>query len=99
LATFRASGPWGGATKAGGEARLISLEPPAPIGNSRIGELLPVRERALSLMAANGATHLIILPHHPIDVIVLAVPVVSADPATETALALVRRLVLTPEAA
>ena len=32
------------------------------------------------------------------DVIVLAVPVISADPATETALALVRRLLaLTPE--
>jgi hypothetical protein len=51
-------------------------------------------------MVANNATHLIILDHDPIDVIALAVPVISADPATETALALVRRLlVLTPEAA
>jgi hypothetical protein len=50
-------------------------------------------------MAANSATHLIILSQDPIDVIVLAVPVISADPATETALALVRRLLaLTPEA-
>jgi hypothetical protein len=59
----------------------------------------PAVERAVSLMAANSATHLIILSHDPIDVIVLAVPVISADPATETALALVRRLLaLTPEA-
>ncbi len=60
----------------------------------------PAVERAVSLMVANSATHLIILSHDPIDVIVLAVPVISADPATETALALVRRLLaLTPEAA
>jgi hypothetical protein len=60
----------------------------------------PAVERAVSLMAANSATHLIILSHDPVDVMVLAVPVISADPATETALALVRRLLaLTPEAA
>ena len=54
----------------------------------------------LSLMAANNATHIIILSHEPVDLIVLAVPVISADPATETALALVRRvLALTPESA
>ena len=59
----------------------------------------PAVERAASLMAANSATHLIVLNHDPIDLIVLAVPVISADPATETALALVRRvLALTPEA-
>jgi hypothetical protein len=59
----------------------------------------PAVERTVSLMAANSATHLIILSHDPIDVLVLAVPVISADPATETALALVRRLLaLTPEA-
>jgi hypothetical protein len=52
----------------------------------------PAVERAVSLMAANSATHLIILNHDPVDLIVLAVPVISADPATETALALVRRL-------
>ncbi len=60
----------------------------------------PAVERAVSLMAANSATHLIILNHDPVDLIVLAVPVISADPATETALALVRRLLaLTPESA
>ena len=58
----------------------------------------PAAERMLSLMAAHNATHIIILSHEPIDLIVLAVPVISADPATETALALVRRvLALTPE--
>jgi len=60
----------------------------------------PAVERAASLMAANSATHLIILNHDPVDLIVLAVPVISADPATETALALVRRLLaLMPETA
>jgi hypothetical protein len=39
----------------------------------------------------------IILSHDPIDLIVIAVPVIFADPATETALGLVRRLLaLTP---
>jgi hypothetical protein len=60
----------------------------------------PAVERAVSLMTANSATHVIVLSPDPIDLIVLAVPVTSADPATETALALVRRLLaLTPEAA
>jgi hypothetical protein len=60
----------------------------------------PAVERAVSLLAANSATHLIILSHDPVDILVLAVPVVSADPATETALALVRRLLaLMPEVA
>jgi hypothetical protein len=60
----------------------------------------PAVERVASLMAANSATHLMILSHDPIDVIVTAVPVNSADPATETALDLVHRLlVLAPEAA
>jgi hypothetical protein len=60
----------------------------------------PAVERMLSLMAANHATHVIILSHDPVDLILLAVPVISTDPATETALALLRRLlVLTPEAA
>ncbi|MFH0299403.1 hypothetical protein AAFX91_19660 [Bradyrhizobium sp. 31Argb] len=58
----------------------------------------PAVERVLSLIAANSATHVIVLSHDPVDLIVLAVPVTSADPATETALALVRRLLaLTPE--
>ena len=60
----------------------------------------PAAERAMSLMTANSATHVIVLSQDPVDLIVLAVPVTSADPATETALALVRRLLaLTPEAA
>ncbi len=59
----------------------------------------PAVERMVSLMTANSATHVIVLSHDPMDLIVLAVPVTSADPATETALALVRRLLaLTPEA-
>jgi hypothetical protein len=60
----------------------------------------PAVERVVSLMAANSATHVIAFGHDPLDLIVLAVPVTSADPATETALTLVRRLLaLTPEAA
>lgn len=60
----------------------------------------PAVERMISLMKAGQATHLIVLSHDPIDVLALAVLVISADPATETALALVRRLLaLTPEAA
>jgi hypothetical protein len=58
----------------------------------------PAVERAVSLISANSATHVIVLSHDPVDLIVLAVPVTSADPATETALALVRRLLaLAPE--
>lgn len=59
----------------------------------------PAVERVVSLMTATSATHVIVLAHDPLDLIVLAVPVTAADPATETALALVRRLLaLTPEA-
>ena len=51
-------------------------------------------------MAANRAPHLVIISHDPVDLIVLAAPAISTDPATETALALVRRLLaLTPETA
>ena len=39
----------------------------------------------VSLMTANSASHLIVLSHDPVDLIALAVPVTSADPATETA--------------
>jgi hypothetical protein len=54
----------------------------------------------VSLMTADSATHVIVLSHDPLDLIALAVPVTAADPATETALALVRRLLAsTPEAA
>jgi hypothetical protein len=58
----------------------------------------PAVERMVSLMTAHAITHVIVLSHDPVDLIALAVPVISADPATETALALVRRLLaLTPE--
>jgi hypothetical protein len=59
----------------------------------------PAVERITSLMAATSASHVMILSHDPVDLIVLAVPVIAADPATETALALLRRLLaLTQEA-
>ena len=77
--------------------RRVLRHPEAPWGLTSSD---PAVERVASLMAANSATHRIMLSHDPVDVIVLAVPVISADPATETALALVRRLLaLTPEAA
>jgi hypothetical protein len=60
----------------------------------------PAVERVASLMKAGSATHLMILSHDPVEIIVISVPVTSADPATETALELVHRLlVLTPEVA
>jgi hypothetical protein len=77
--------------------RRVLRRPEAPWG---LGPTDPAVERLLSLMKAGSATHVIILSHEPVDLLVLAVPVISADPATETALALVRRiLALTPEAA
>ncbi|WP_334384310.1 MULTISPECIES: hypothetical protein [unclassified Bradyrhizobium] len=76
--------------------RRVLRRPDAPWGLTSSD---PAVERVVSLLAANSATHLIVLSHDPIDVITLAVPVISADPATETALALLRRLLaLTPEA-
>lgn len=69
--------------------RRVLRRPDAPWG---IVAADPAVERVVSLMKANQATHVIILSHDPIDLLVLAVPVISADPATETALALVRRL-------
>jgi hypothetical protein len=77
--------------------RRVLRRPDAPWGLTPAD---PAVERMESLMAANSATHVLILSHQPVDLIVLAVPVISADPATETALALLRRLLaLTPEAA
>jgi len=77
--------------------RRVLRRPEAPWG---LVSADPAVERVISLMKANNATHVIILSHDPVDLLVLAVPVISADPATETALALVRRLLaLTPEAA
>jgi len=78
-------------------ARRLLRRPDAPWG---LAASDPAVERMVSLMRASHATHMIVLSHDPIDVLALAVPVISADPATETALALVRRLLaLTPEAA
>jgi hypothetical protein len=77
--------------------RRVLRRPDAPWG---LPSTDPAVERMVSLMAANSATHVMVLSHDPVDLIVLAVPVISADPATETALALLRRLLaLTPEAA
>jgi hypothetical protein len=77
--------------------RRVLRRPEAPWGVAASDTAV---ERLVSLMQANHATHVIILSHDPIDLLVLAVPVISADPATETALALVRRLLAsTPEAA
>ena len=58
----------------------------------------PAVERVASLLASHSATHIVVLSHQPADLFVLAVPVMLADPASETALALVRRLLAaTPE--
>ena len=54
----------------------------------------PAVERMVALMKARHATHVVVLSHQPVDLIVLAVSVIAADPATETALALVRRLLV-----
>ena len=69
--------------------RQVLRQPDAPWGLTSTD---PAVERMVSLLTANSATHAIVLAHDPIDVIVLAVPVISADPATETAISLVRRL-------
>ena len=58
----------------------------------------PAVERLVSLMAAGNATHLVVLSSDPADILVLAVPVISADPATETAIALVQRILIMAEA-
>jgi hypothetical protein len=77
-------------------SRRVLRRPDAPWG---LHVTDPAVERMVSLMNASSATHVIVLAYDPLDLIVLAVPVTSADPATETALALVRRLlVLSPEA-
>jgi hypothetical protein len=52
----------------------------------------PAAERLLSLLRSHGATHLITLATTPLDVVVVQVPMPASDAATETALALVRRL-------
>jgi hypothetical protein len=77
--------------------RRVLRRPEAPWG---LAASDPAVERLMSLMKAGNATHVVILSHEPVDLLVPAVPVISADPATETALALVRRILAsTPEAA
>ncbi|TCR69660.1 hypothetical protein [Bosea sp. BK604] len=49
-------------------------------------------ERIAALLATYSASHLLVVVRDPLDLLVLTVPVVSADPATETALSLARRL-------
>ncbi|MBC9879706.1 hypothetical protein G8O24_20390 [Bradyrhizobium sp. INPA01-394B] len=63
----------------------------APWGHQPID---PAVERLASLMAASNATHLVVLSSDPVDILALAVPVTSADPATETAIALVQRILI-----
>jgi hypothetical protein len=63
----------------------------APWGHPLID---PAVERLASLLAAANATHLVVLSSDPVDILALAVPVTSADPATETAIALVQRLLI-----
>lgn len=58
----------------------------------------PAVERLVSLMARSNATHLVVLSSDPVDILVLAVPVISADPATETAIVLVQRILIMAEA-
>jgi hypothetical protein len=52
----------------------------------------PAAERLFALMATYSASHLVVMENEPLDLLLLSVPVVSADPATETALLLVRRI-------
>jgi hypothetical protein len=52
----------------------------------------PAAERLFALMATYSASHLVVIENEPLDLLLLSVPVVSADPATETALLLVRRI-------
>jgi hypothetical protein len=52
----------------------------------------PAAERVFALMATYSASHLVVIENEPLDLLLLSVPVVSADPATETALLLVRRI-------
>lgn len=52
----------------------------------------PGHERLAALLATHSASHLLVLGREPLDLILLTLPVVSADPSTETALVLIRRL-------
>lgn len=45
-------------------------------------------------MVAANAPHLVVLSSDPVDILARAVPMTSADPATETAIALVQRILI-----
>lgn len=55
----------------------------------------PAAERLSALMATYSASHMLIIATEPLELLLLTIPVVSADPATETALVLVRRMLAT----
>jgi hypothetical protein len=55
----------------------------------------PATERLAALMATHSASHLLVISDQPLDLLLMTIPVVSADPATETALILVRRMLAT----
>jgi hypothetical protein len=52
----------------------------------------PAVERAWSLMKSHQATHMLVLDAAQPDLVALTVPPAAADPATETAIALARRI-------
>lgn len=52
----------------------------------------PAAERLFALMATYSASHLVVMENEPLDLLLLSAPVVSAGPATETAVLLVRRI-------
>lgn len=52
----------------------------------------PMVERLQALMASHGASHLIVAAPDPLDMVAVRVPLVVADRATETALAMAGRL-------
>ncbi len=55
----------------------------------------PATERLAALMATHSASHMLVIATEPLDLLLLTIPVVAADPATETALILVRRMLET----
>lgn len=55
----------------------------------------PATERLNALMATYSASHMLVIATEPLDLLLLTIPAVSADPATETALVLVRRMLAT----
>lgn len=54
----------------------------------------PAVARLVSLMVAANAPHLVVLSSDPVDILARAVPMASADPASETAIALVQCILI-----